>query len=441
MIPTPRRLIGPFDATMLVVGSMFGSGIFIVSAESARQVGTPGRLLAVWSAAGVMTLLAALSCAELAVMFPAAGGPYVFFREAYGPMAGFLFGWTMVLVLQTGTIAAVAVAFSKFLGVLVPAVAGGAAKGVAIGVVVVLTATNALGIKTGTRMQNVLTVVKYAALLALTIGGVFFAPALPEPVPAAALAPEGIAFALAFAVALVGPSFSQSAWTNVTFPGGEVKDPERTCPVALLLGCLLVAALYVLANVGYLRTLGFEGIAHAPGDRVGTAAAERLWPGTGATMMAGAILVSTFGCANGLILSGARVIYALSNDGLFSARGASLNRFGVPGAALAGQAIWAGLLVASGTYSDLLKYVVSVELIVLILLVAAVPVLRHRQPDAPRGYRTWGYPLTPAIFVLLAAALTILLAIAAPRTTWPGYLLVLLGVPVYFLRARRRENI
>src|SRR5450755_4369931 len=224
MIPAPRRLIGPFDATMLVVGSMIGSGIFIVSAESARQVGTPGRLLAVWIAAGLMTLLAALSCAELAVMFPAAGGPYVFFREAYGPMAGFLFGWTMVLVIQTGTIAAVAMAFAKFLGVLVPAVAGTRAKLVASGVVVVLSATNTLGLKTGTRIQNILTVVKYAALLALTVGGMFLAaPSAVASVPASA--PVGIAFALAFAVALVGPSFSQSAWTNVTFPGGEVKDP------------------------------------------------------------------------------------------------------------------------------------------------------------------------------------------------------------------------
>jgi APA family basic amino acid/polyamine antiporter len=440
MPPTPRRLIGPFDATMLVVGSMIGSGIFIVSAESARQVGTPGRLLAVWIAAGFMTLLAALSCAELAVMFPAAGGPYVFFREAYGPMAGFLFGWTMVLVIQTGTIAAVAMAFAKFFGVLVPAVAGTRAKVVASGVVIVLTVTNALGLKTGTRIQNVLTVVKYAALLALTAGGMFLAVAPPEAAPAAAVsasAPVGIAFALAFALALVGPSFSQSAWTNVTFPGGEVKDPGKTFPVALLLGCFLVAALYVLANVGYLRALGFDGIAHAPSDRVGTAVADRLWPGAGGTMMAGAILVSTFGCANGLILSGARVIYALAADGLFLAPGATLNRFGVPGLALAGQAVWASLLVASGTYSDLLKYVVSVELIVLILLVTAVPVLRRRRPDAPRGYRTWGYPLTPAIFVLLAASLAALLAIAEPRTTWPGYLLVLLGVPVYLVRARR----
>jgi APA family basic amino acid/polyamine antiporter len=440
MTATPRRLIGPFDATMLVVGSMIGSGIFIVSAESARQVGTPGRLLAVWTAAGVMTLLAALSCAELAVMFPAAGGPYVFFREAYGPMAGFLFGWTMVLVLQTGTIAAVAVAFAKFLGVLVPAVAGTAAKAVAILVVLVLTGTNALGLRVGTRVQNVLTVVKYAALLALTAGGLLLSkPALPPIAPTGA-APGGVPLLLAFAVALVGPSFSQSAWTNVTFPGGEVKDPGRTFPVALLAGCLLVATLYVLANVSYLRVLSFEGVAHAPLDRVGTAAAEAMAPGGGGTMMAGAILVSTFGCVNGLILSGARVIYALSADGLFLQWGAALNRFGVPGLALAAQALWACVLVSSGTYSELLSYVVSVELIVLILLVGAVPVLRHRKPKAPRGYRTWGYPVTTALFVFLAFVLVVLLAVAQPRTTWPGYLLVLAGVPVYLVRTRGRRE-
>jgi APA family basic amino acid/polyamine antiporter len=440
-VTPPRRQIGPFDATMLVVGSMIGSGIFIVSAESARQVGTAGRLLLVWTVAGALTLLAALSCAELAAMYPAAGGPYVFFREAYGPMVGFLYGWTMVLVVQTGTIAAVAVAFAKFLGVLVPSVSGAAAKAVAMGVVLVLTGTNALGLKTGTRIQNVLTVVKYLALLALTVGGLFFAPAVPPaPLPPRETlsAPEGWLLALAFATALVGPSFSQSAWTNVTFPGGEVKDPDRTFTISLLLGCFLVASLYVLANVSYLNVLGIDGIARAATDRVGTAAGEGLLPGAGGRLMAAAILVSTFGCANGLILSGARVVYALSADGLFFAKGAALNRAGVPGAALVFQALWACLLVASGTYGDLLKYVVSVEFVILVLLVVAVAVLRKKRPSAPRPYRVWGYPATSIAFVALASVLTVLLSIANPRTTWPGYLLVLLGVPVYALWHRRR---
>jgi basic amino acid/polyamine antiporter, APA family len=435
--PAPlRRLIGRFDATMLVVGSMIGSGIFIVSAESARLVGTGGRLLAVWAVAGALTLLAALACAELATMFPEAGGPYVFFREAYGPMAGFLYGWTMALVVQTGTIAAVAVAFSKFLGVLAPSVTGWAAKAAAILALAVLTATNAAGLKAGTRLQNFLTVLKVAALAAVTLGGLF-AGAPGVPAPAAAQAPPGgAALVVAFVLALVGPAFSQSAWTNVTFPGSEVKDPGRTFPVALFTGCALVAGLYVLANVSYLNVLGWEGVAHAPEGRVGTAAAERILPGTGGTAMAAAILVSTFGCANGLVLSGARVVWALARDGFLPGAAARLNGAGVPGAALLLQAAWASVLVLSGTYSELLRYVVSVEFVVLVLLVAAVPVLRRKRPDAVRPYRATGHPATTGLFLLAAAGIVAVLASASPRTTWPGYGFVLLGVPVYLLRRR-----
>ena len=435
----PRRLIGPFDATMLVVGSMIGSGIFIVSAESARLVGTPGRLLAVWCVAGLLTVLAALSCAELAVLFPSAGGPYVFFREAYGPLYGFLFGWTLILVVQTGTIAAVAVAFSKFLGVLVPAVAGGAAKLVAMAVVVLLSATNALGLKAGTRVQNALTVVKVAALLALIATGLLFV-TQPAGLPTGAnpdlSAPSGLDLALAFALALVGPAFSQSAWTNVTFPGAEVRDPGRTFPVALVAGCLLVAGLYVVANVSYLNVLGLPGVAYAAADRVGTASAARLLPDLGGALMAAAILVSTFGCANGLILSGARVIWALAADGLFFRAAAPLNASGVPGRALAFQAAWTLLLVASGTYGDLLRYVVSVEYLILILLVLAVPVLRRKRPDLPRPWRTPAWPVTGGLFVGAAATLVAFLAFGSPKTTWPGFGIVLLGVAAY--RARRR---
>ena len=425
---------------MLVVGSMIGSGIFIVSAESARLVGTPARLLAVWLVAGLLTLLAANACAELATMFPLAGGPYVFFREAYGPLLGFLYGWTTVLVIQTGTIAAVAVAFSMFLGLLVPSVAGGATKAVAALVVLVLTGTNALGLRVGTRVQNVLTVLKVAALLALTAGGIIFGRAPAEAVAAvgaaAAETPALSALVLAFALALVGPAFSQSAWTNVTFPGAEVAEPGRTFPRALLLGCALVAGLYVLANVGYVRTLGFSGIAHAPRDRVGTAAAAALVPGGGA-WMAAAILVSTFGCANGLVLSGARVVYALAADGHLPAAAARLNRAGVPGVALALQAGWALVLVLSGTYTDLLRYVVAVEFVVLVLLVIAVPALRRRLPARDRPYRAWGHPFTSGLFVLLAGTVVVLLAVASPRTTLPGFGLVLLGIPVFLARRGR----
>lgn len=434
----PRRLIGLVDATALVVGSMIGSGIFIVSAESARLVGTPTRLLAVWIVAGLLTLLAASACAELATMFPLAGGPYVFFREAYGPLAGFLYGWTTALVIQTGTIAAVAVAFSKFLGLLVPSLPGGATKAVAALVVLVLTGTNALGLRVGTRVQNVLTVLKVAALLALTAGGIVFgrAAAVPEAVAAAAETPAPGALVLAFALALVGPAFSQSAWTNVTFPGAEVADPGRTFPRALLLGCALVAGLYVLTNVGYLRTLGLSGIAHAPQDRVGTAAAAALVPGGGA-WMAAAILVSTFGCANGLVLSGARVVYALAADGHLPRSAARLNGAGVPGVALGLQAAWTLVLVLSGTYTDLLRYVVAVEFVVLFLLVLAVGALRRKLPEGERPYRTWGHPLTSAVFLLLSGSIVVLLAVASPRTTLPGFGLVLLGIPVFLARRGR----
>lgn len=436
----PRRLIGLLDATALVVGSMIGSGIFIVSAESARLVGTPERLVAVWLVAGLLTLLAANACAELATMFPLAGGPYVFFSEAYGPLPGFLYGWTTVLVIQTGTIAAVAVAFSKFLGLLVPSVAGGWTKAVAALVVLVLTGTNALGLRVGTRLQNVLTALKLAALLALTAGGIVFGRAQAVAVAGdAAAAPESqalTALVLAFALALVGPAFSQSAWTNVTFPGAEIAAPSRTFPRALLLGCSLVAGLYVLANVAYLRTLGLSGIAHAPQDRVGTAAAAMLVPGGGA-WMAAAILVSTFGCANGLVLSGARVVYALAADGHLPAAAARLNRAGVPGVALALQASWALVLVLSGTYTDLLRYVVSVEFAVLVLLVLAVPALRRRLPARERPYRAWGHPFTSGLFVLIAGTVVVLLAVASPRTTLPGFGLVLAGIPVYLMRRGR----
>ncbi len=433
----PRRLIGPFDATALVVGSMIGSGIFIVSAESARLVGTPGRLLAVWAAAGLLTLLAALSCAELAAMFPRAGGPYVFFREAYGELAGFLFAWTLIAVVQTGTIAAVAVAFAKFLGMLVPSVAGWGAKAVAVVVVAVLTATNTLGLKAGTRTQNVLTVIKYAALLGLTAAGFLLQPrsvGLATGARPDLSAPAGLDLAFAFALALVGPSFAQSAWTNVTFPGAEVKNPGRTLPFALIAGCLLVSVLYVVANVSYLKVLGLPGIAYAAGDRVGTASAGALLPGSGGGLMAGAILVSTFGCANGLILAGARVIYALADDGLFVRAAARLNGAGVPGAALALQALWTSVLIASGSYSELLRYVVSVEFLILILLVLAVPVLRRSKPDLPRPFRTPAWPLLGGGFVAVAAVLVVLFAVSSPRTTWPGFGLVLLGAIFYRMR-------
>jgi APA family basic amino acid/polyamine antiporter len=394
-------------------------------------------------------------------MLPRAGGQYVFFREAYGPLFGFLFGWTLFLVVQTGTIAAVAVAFAKYLGVLWPAVSGSrrlltfgpvsisAVQAVAILVIVMLTASNATGLKTGTRTQNVFTIAKFAALLALTAagllwgggdgtalaGGGFFRAATLSGDPLA-----GVALLTAFGTAMVGPLFSQSAWNNVTFAGEEVRDPGRTLPRALLAGCAVVTLLYVAANVAYLNVLPLPGLQHAPEDRVAAAAATVLFGNWGAGAVAAAIMVSTFGCVNGLVLSGARVCFAMARDGLFFRGLERVNAARVPGNALWAQAAWASLLVLSGSYSDLLKYVISADLLFFVLLVVAVPVLRRKRPDLARPFRAPGYPALPLAYAVGGAALILILLAGNPRTTWPGYAIVLTGVPVYAFWRRRAER-
>ena len=457
------RGIGRFDATALVVGSMIGSGIFIVSAESARVVGSPGWVLAAWAIAGTLTMIAALCCAELAAMLPKAGGQYVFFREAYGPLFGFLFGWTLFLVVQTGTIAAVAVAFAKFSGVLWPGISASneifgfgfgssrlsftTVKLVGICVIGLLTWSNATGLKTGTITQNVFTVAKFAALLALTVFGLalgggpgvalkasdFFRAAAPS---GEALA--GLALLSALGTAMVGPLFSQSAWNNVTFAGEEIRDPSKTLPFALLAGCLIVTGMYVAANVAYLNVLPFSSVQHPAEDRLATAVATSLFGAGAAAATAAAIMVSTFGCVNGLILSGARVSFAMARDGHFFASLARLNSASVPGNALWAQGVWACLLVLSGTYSDLLKYVISVDIAFFVLLVVAVIVLRAKRPDLARPFRAPGYPVLPLVYAVAGVGLIVILLQGNPRTTWPGYALCLSGVPVYFLWRKRR---
>jgi len=450
------RGIGWLDATALVVGSMIGSGIFIVSAKSARVLGSAGWLLAAWAIAGVLTMIAALCCSELAAMLPKAGGQYVFFREAYGPLFGFLFGWTMFLVVQTGTIAAVAVAFAKFLGVLWPAVSEArtrigplsvsVAQGVGVAVIVLLTASNATGLKTGTTTQNVFTFAKLAALLTLTAAGLLLGGGQDAGLREAgfwnAAAPSGetlagAALLVALGIAMVGPLFSQSAWNNVTFAGEEVEKPGRTLPLALLAGCLLVTSLYVLANVAYVNVLPLAGIQQAPADRVATAVATSLFGPAAAGVMAAAIMVSTFGCVNGLILSGARVSFAMARDGLFFRRLERLNGASVPANALWAQAIWASVLALSGSYSDLLEYVISADILFYVLLVVAVIVLRRTKPDLPRPFRAPGYPYLPLFYAAAGLVLIAVLLVGNPRTTWPGYALVLTGVPVYFVWRRR----
>ena len=468
------RALSLTDATMLVAVSMIGSGVFIVSADIGRTVGSPFWLLVVWSVTAVMTVLGALAYGELAAMFPRAGGQYVFLRESLGALPGFLYGWTLFLIIQTGLIAAVAVAFANFVSVLVPAVTpavftwlprfditasgGNITVGlspqrlVAIASVWLLTGINLRGVREGKAVQTSVTVVKTAVLILLILFG-FTAGRHPAALAAnftpghfVGLTVLTPAFALAFADALVGSLFSADAWNSVTFAAAEVQNPRRNLPLALVLGTGGVTLLYVLTNVAYLSTLPFvgdphgatvmaRGIQYATQDRVGTAAIETVFGGAGAAIMAVAILISCFGCNNGLILSGARVLYAMAHDNLFFERTGVLNRRQAPGAALVVQATWTTILCLTGTYSQLLNYVVFAVLIFYVLTTIGLFVLRRTRPDAERPYRAFGYPFLPALYIVLASAVAVglLLADKTRAQALTGLVLVLLGVPVYYL--------
>lgn len=461
------------DATMLVAGSMIGSGIFIVSADISRTVGSPFWLLMAWVVAGVVTILGALAYGELAAMYPRAGGQYVFLRESMGPLMGFLYGWTLFVVIQTGTIAAVAVAFGRFLGVLWPDITpdrfgwfpqfevntpGGVIelglspqRLVALITIWILTWVNLRGVKEGKIVQTTLTVVKTGALAALILLGLTIgrnAEAVAANFGAGNFNPAGFAsvFPIAFGAALVGSLFSADAWNNVTFAAAEVHEPRRNLPRALLYGTGLVTLLYLLANVAYLSVLPLggsadattvvgRGIAHATQDRVGSAVAESIFGPIGATLMAIAILISTFGCNNGLILAGARVYYAMAKDKLFFARAGNLNRNSVPAAALIAQSVWVSLLCLTGTYGQLLDYVIFAALIFYALTTVGLFRLRKLRPDAERPYRALGYPFLPALYIILATAIAVILLIAdkTRAQALSGLVIVLLGVPVYFL--------
>ena len=472
------------DATMLVAGSMIGSGIFIVSASMARTLGSPFWLLFAWLVTGAITLLGALAYGELAAMFPRAGGQYVFLREAMGPLMGFLYGWTLFVVIQTGTIAAVAVAFGRFLGVLWPAISPerfgwfpqanicaswlgctDAANAIQLGLtpqrlvallsIAVLTWINLRGVREGKIVQTTLTVVKTGALALLVILGLTIgrnATAL-----AANFGPGRFmgdvdvtgAFVVAFGAALVGSLFSSDAWNNVTFAAAEVQNPKRNLPLALVLGTGLVTLLYVLANVSYLNVLPIQGladggtalergIAHATEDRVGTAALEVVFGPAGATIMAVAILISTFGCNNGLILAGARVYYAMARDRLFFRRVGTLNAHRVPAAALVVQSVWTALLCLTGSYGQLLNYVIFAALVFYALTMIGLFILRAKRPDAERPYRAVGYPVLPALYIVLTSVvmLLILLSPSTRQDAFLGLVLVLIGIPVYFIWRR-----
>jgi len=470
------RGLGLYDATMVVVGSMIGSGIFIVSADMARQLGSPGWLLMAWVVTGVLTVAAALSYGELAAMMPRAGGMYVYLREAFSPLWGFLYGWTLVLVIQTGTIAAVAVAFARFSGVLWPAIAEdrylippvhvssgyalslSTAQLVGVLLIALLTWTNTRGLEYGKVVQNIFTTAKTGALIALIALGIavgwntgalqanlagFWTPQNPESVAPGVSAVTAFGLFVAICVAQTGSLFAADSWHDITFTAGEVRDPRRNLPLSLLLGTGGVIALYILANVAYICTLPLGTIQHAPSDRVATATLDAILPGLGAVLMAVAIMISTFGCNNGLILAGARAYYAMARDGLFFRPVGRLNAAKVPAAGLVLQGVWAAALVLPRTfdpatgkygnlYGNLLDYVISAALIFYILTIAGVFRLRRMRPDIERPYRAFGYPIVPAMYITGATAILIVLFVYRPATTWPGLLIVLLGLPVYY---------
>lgn len=458
------RALSRVDATALVAGSMIGSGVFIVSADIARQVGSPGMLLLVWLIAGLTTVIGALTYSELAALFPRAGGQYVYLREGISPLFGYLYGWTLFTVIQTGTIAAVAVAFARFTAVFVPTLTPAVFLGwtahlpsgdiqmglspqriLAIVSVVALTWINVRGVRTAALLQTTLTGIKLATLVALVVlgltlgrshlaltvnfgsgfwGGTSFVHLLPS-----------------IGAAMIGALFSMDAWNNVGFAAGELKDPKRDLAFAMVAGVCMVVVLYLLANLAYLSSLSLPAIAHAPQDRVATLALQAMFGDTGLIIMAAAIMISTFGCNNGLILAGARVFYAMARDGLFARRAAQLHpRYQTPAFALWIQALWTCVLCLSGTYSQLLDYVMFAAVLFYLLTAVGLFVLRFRRAAEPRAVKVPLYPLLPALYVLLTAGICANLLIQRPQYSWPGLVIVLLGIPVYLLWRRRGQH-
>ncbi len=456
----PQRRLSGLDGALLVIGSMIGSGIFIVSADISRVVGSAGWMIVVWVGTGLLTLAAALSYGELAGMFPKAGGQYVYLREAWGRRIGFLYGWSFFAVIQTGTIAAVGVAFGKFLGYLVPEMGEGnilftvgsfsvhAAQLVAIGIIVLLTYINTRGIESGKIVGAIFTWSKIAAMAALIIAGFLLVKNTAWPAnwadaweamtvtynPNGSIGHEllhGETLIAALCIAAVGSIFSSDAWNSVTFIAGEMKRPERNIPLALFIGTLVVTALYVTMNLMYLNVLTMPQIAQAPQDRVAVAAAAVIFGAAGAKIIAVLVMISTFGCNNGLILSGARVYNTMAHDGLFIPAAKRLNSRGVPAVALWMQAIWAVALCLSGSYGQLLTYIVVVALLFYIITIGGIFKLRRTRPDLPRPYKAFGYPLVPLLYIGTATLICLILFRDRPGESWPGLILVLIGLPIY----------
>ncbi|MFM8591948.1 MAG: APC family permease [Sphingomonadales bacterium] len=459
--------LGLLDGTMIVAGSMIGSGIFIVSADILRNVGSAGWLIAVWVLTGFMTITAAVSYGELSGMFPKAGGQYVYLKEAYNPLMGFLYGWSFFAVIQTATIAAVGVAFSKFLAYLVPELGNNnllfdlgflkiyAGQLVGIFIIVLLTYINSRGVKEGKFIQTLFTSAKLLALFGLIVFGFLLtkesywaanwstgfkalqnsgvkneAGAL---VAGAWLPISGAALLGAIAASMVGSIFSSDAWNNVTFIAGEMKNPQRNIGLSLLLGTLVVTLIYVAANLMYLNVLPLDQLAFPTDDRVAVAAANSIFPSVGTLLIAILIMVATFGCNNGLIMAGARVYYTMAKDGLFFKKVGTLNQQSVPQAALWLQCGVAAVWSLSGRYGQLLDMISFVVVLFYMLTIAGIFILRKKRPDLPRPYRAFGYPFLPALYMLLGAAFCVLLIIYKPEYTWPGLIIVLLGIPLYYL--------
>ena len=489
------RAIGLFDGTMIVVGSMIGSGIFIVAADISRQTGSPGGLMLTWVLTGLLTVSAALSYGELAAMFPHAGGQYVYLREAYSPLWGFLYGWTLFLVIQTGTIAAVAVGFARYLGVLIPAISPttwivppievGSKFAVSLSIqqlvgilmIVLITFLNTFGVRLGKLIQNIFTSAKTLSLVGLILLGIFVgrnAGAIAENfshlwairgaqpiepgasflrglVPTVTAASGVFGLIVAYGVSQVGSLFSADAWNNIGFTAAEVKNPKRDVALSMAFGTCIVIVLYCLANLAYLFVMPLVQIQTAPDDRVATAALNTIFGAPGAAIMAVVIIISTFGCNNGLILAGARVSYAMARDGLFFKSTGKLSKRGVPHSALIYQGIWITVLIllrtrrvdASGVvtygnlYSDLLNYVVFAVLLFYVLTIIGIFVLRRKRPDAERPYRAFGYPFVPLLYIVAATVIMIVLLLYQTQTAGGGLIIVLLGLPVYWLWSRR----
>ena len=469
-----KQSLSLFDGTMLVAGSMIGSGIFIVSADIVRNVGSAGWLIAVWVITGIMTLIAAISYGELSGMFPKAGGQYVYLKEAYNPLMGFLYGWSFFAVIQTATIAAVGVAFSKFLAYLVPELGNTyllfdlgfmkiySGQLVAIFIIILLTFINSKGVKEGKIIQEIFTSAKLIALFGLIAFGFFLvkesfwsqnmatgfnamkdsgvAGTTGELQATGWQAISGNVLMGSIAAAMVGSIFSSDAWNNVTFIAGEIKNPKRNIGLSLFLGTLIVTLIYVATNLMYLNVMPLNELAFPTDDRVAVAAANKIFPQIGTIIIALLIMVSTFGCNNGLILAGARVYYTMANDGLFFKKAGELNKFSVPQAALWIQCIVACIWSLSGKYGQLLDMISFVVVLFYILTIAGIFILRKKRPNAEGPYKAFGYPFLPILYIILGLAFCILLIIYKPQFTWPGFIIVLIGVPIYYFAISGNKN-